>query len=113
MSGLTPAPDGYPIKLVRDHSPQILNPGGFAGKLWYRPAKEEEISRFLRLKLAEEVGEFLVDGGADELADVLAVVWSISDREGWNLYKILDDDPRGLFSDPQMMVGHHEEFDNS
>lgn len=113
-STLTPAPGGYPIKIVRDRTPDILNSTGEPGALWYGPAKGDR-SRWLRLKLAEEVGEYLVDGGFGELRDVLAVVAALACEHGSDLAGLLQafkDDPRGGFEEGVMMYGHHPEFDD-
>lgn len=110
---LTPAPKGYPIKLVRDNTPQILNESGKPGDLWYGEANGDR-ARWLRLKLAEEVGEYLVDGGWGELRDVLAVIEGLAHAHGAtlaDLLKALADDPRGGFKDGVMMYGYHQEFD--
>jgi predicted house-cleaning noncanonical NTP pyrophosphatase (MazG superfamily) len=114
---LTPAPDGYPIKLVRDNTPDLINQSGEPGELWYEISTnvgEEELMRLLKLKLAEEVGEYLVDGGRNELADVLAVVDGLSRLHGTGLSDILEivhSDPRGMFPDGVVMFGRHPEFD--
>jgi predicted house-cleaning noncanonical NTP pyrophosphatase (MazG superfamily) len=112
--GLTPAPAGYPIKLVRDRTPEILNGTGEPGALFYGPATGDR-SRLLRLKLAEEVGEYLVDGGFGELRDVLAVVEALAAEHGSTLATLvqaLRADPRGGFAEGVMMYGHHPEFDD-
>lgn len=111
MAELTPAPDGYPIKLVRDNTPSILNRSGDPGDLWYGPCPADQIDRRLRAKLAEEVAEFLIDGGADELADVLSVVYAISERHNWRVESIAAHDVRGGFRNAVMMYGRHPEFD--
>jgi predicted house-cleaning noncanonical NTP pyrophosphatase (MazG superfamily) len=117
MSPLTPAPKGYPIKIVRDGTAAIVNPSGEPGDLWYDtpPAEsEEEIVRLLRLKLSEEVGEYLIDGTLDELADVLAVIEALAVYEGSNLKGLtakMQDDPRGGFLKAVMMYGRHPEYD--
>lgn len=110
---LTPAPTGYPIKLVRDNTPQILNGTGKPGDLYYGPATGDR-ERWLRLKLAEEVGEYLVDGGWGELRDVLAVIAALASEHGADfagLVAALEQDPRGGFLDGVMMYGYHQEFD--
>lgn len=118
VTTLTPAPSGYPIKLVRDNTPQILNGSGEPGALWYAetPTEMPAYLRMLRLKLSEEVGEFLVDGGFGELRDVLAVIEAFavamgSDLDG--LVRALRDDPRGGFLRAVVMYGHHPEFDGT
>lgn len=113
---LTPAPEGYPIKLVRDQTPEILNGTGEPGDLWYGECPPGQRLRWLRLKLAEEVGEYLVDRGADELADVVAVVAALAEQHHLTLEQLLElaaSDERGGFHDGVMMFGRHAEFDLS
>jgi predicted house-cleaning noncanonical NTP pyrophosphatase (MazG superfamily) len=113
VSGLIPAPTGYPIKLVRDRTPDVLNASGKPGDLWYGDCPPERVGYFLRLKLAEEVGEFLVGGEANELADVLAVVYALANHEGWPIEQIEHKHPRGGFAHAVMMFGRHDEFDRA
>lgn len=114
---LTPAPKGYPIKLVRDRTAEIVNASGEPGDLWYEKlevADSETRIRLLRLKLAEEVGEFLIDGGIDELSDVLAVVEALAVGYGLSLDDLaakVRDDPRGGFLEAVVMYGRHPEYD--
>jgi len=114
---LTPTPKGYPIKLVRDRTAEIVNPSGEPGDLWYERlevADSETRIRLLRLKLAEEVGEYLIDGGLDELADVLAVVEALAVGHGSTLRDLeakMQDDPRGGFRSAVVMYGRHPEYD--
>lgn len=112
---LRPAPTGYPIKLVRDGTPAVLNGSGEPGELWYGSVEEEDRMRWLRLKLAEELGEYLVDGGLDELADALAVIAALAVEHGTTLSSLVEGaetHPRGGFSAGVMMLGRHPEFDN-
>lgn len=117
MSPLTPAPNGYPIKLVRDRTPQIINASNEPGYLWYEKVGDADSPtriRLLRLKLSEEVGEFLVDGGVDELSDVLAVIEALAATFGLSLDDLtakLRDDPRGGFLQTVVMYGRHVEYD--
>lgn len=115
MSPLTPAPAGYPIKLVRDLTPSILNSTGDPGDLWYGPIPEgTDPMRWLRLKLVEEAGEYLVDGTIDELADLVAVVDALARLHGSSLDEVLDravNHDRGGFHAQVMMYGRHPEFD--
>lgn len=115
-STLTPAPGGYPIKLVRDNTPAIINTSGEPGALWYGPLPSgADHGRLLRLKLAEEVGEYLVDGGWGELRDVLAVVCALAVVEHASnidvLREALANDPRGGFIRGVVMYGRHPEYD--
>lgn len=111
MSALTPAPNGYPIKLVRDRTTDII---GDEGRLFYDHIPAEERGPWLRKKLVEEVAEYLVDPGLDELADVYAVIEGLAVSHGISprgLRDIADADQRGGFITGRMMRGHHPDFD--
>lgn len=63
--------DGYPIKLVRDRVADIDTSEGIT----YRPVRDrDEHLELLKIKLGEEVAEYLVSGRLSELADVLEAV---------------------------------------
>ncbi len=62
-------------KLVRDRIP-LLVPGSY-----YRCDKDE-LSKLLRMKLAEEVIEYLTNPSPEELADVLEVIARLMELEG-------------------------------
>lgn len=115
MTVLRPAPDGYPIKLVRDQTEVIVNPSGVPGELWYGDAPPDaDVARLLRLKLAEEVGEYLVDANLKELLDVLAVVEALCithDAALEGAIALMRGDPRGGFLSGRVMYGRHAEYD--
>ena len=112
MTILKPRPEGYPIKLVRDFTPEIINNTGEPGELFYAEPPKELVIPFLKRKLSEEVTEYLIDGGVDELSDILAVVVALAREHGVNdLDRVMRDDPRGGFYRPVMMLGRHKEFD--
>lgn len=113
---LSPAPNGYPIKLVRDGTPDAINSSREPGELWYERIEPEDRLRWLQLKLAEELGEYLVDGGVDELADIVAVIAALTEMHGESFTKLLtrvENHPRGGFWLGTMMFGRHEEFDGA
>lgn len=113
MTVLRPAPNGYPIKLVRDRTHEIINATGKPGDLFYAPTIKD-LDRWLRQKLLEEVGEYIVAPSVSELADVLAVVEGLAKVHGLTLSELrkkMDSDPRGGFLTGQMMYGRHPEFD--
>lgn len=117
MSPVTPAPDGYPIKLVRDHTADIVNPSGEPGQLFYRPLPEgTDIGPWLRNKLDEEVREYQQDRGLEELTQVLSVVEALAEYHGVTLPYLLGmshEDPRGGFRRGVMMYGYHPEYDGA
>ena len=67
-------------KLVRDKIPDIMR----AKKVepTTHIASDEEYIRKLREKLGEEVAEYLESGTAEELADVLEVVYALAELAG-------------------------------
>lgn len=116
MSRLTPAPTGYPIKLVRDRTPEVVNASGVPGALFYAPEGTTLGVRapWLRRKLIEEAGEYIEAREVDELADVLAVVEGLATIHGLTLAELtarMHSDERGGFLLGVMMYGHHPEFD--
>lgn len=112
---LQPAPSGYPIKIVRDHTADIVNPSGEPGELFYGPLPEgESRAKWLRRKLGEEVLEYLEDHGIDELVQVVQVLQVLAlehDVTIDDLIKMGQDDRRGGFFDCVMMYGRHPEYD--
>lgn len=116
MSELTPAPSGYPIKVVRDNTAKIINASGEPGDLFYGPLPEgADRGLWLRRKLSEEITEYLLEPGVDELSDALAVIEALADLHGYSieaLVKMMHSDKRGGFLTAQMMYGRHEEFDS-
>ncbi len=73
-------------KLVRDKIPEIMAKGG--KKAITHIATREEYEKRLREKLKEEATEFYVSGKEEELADVLEVVYAISEAKGVSFSKI-------------------------
>jgi predicted house-cleaning noncanonical NTP pyrophosphatase (MazG superfamily) len=113
VSELRPAPNGHPIKLVRDRTPTIVNPSREPGKLFYADF-DGDVLPWLKKKLGEEVAEYLVDGGASELLDVLAVLDGLALQHGTTLSAMIDElraEPRGSMTGGVMMYGLHPEFD--
>lgn len=108
-------PKAYPIKLVRDGTPDIVNASGKPGSLLFAGASPSARHALLQKKLMEEVAEYLVDGGVDELRDVLFVVAQLArSRHHVSLGELVNSmgaDPRGGFSRFIVMVGLHGEYD--
>ena len=67
-------------KLVRDRIPEIIEKNGEIPHI--RILAEEEYRRCLEAKLDEEVAEFHADQNAEELADILEVVYALAESIG-------------------------------
>lgn len=112
-----PAPGGYPIKIVRDDTPEIVNASGEPGDLWYGPLDGislEERGPWLRRKLIEEAVEYTEGRSSEELADVLSVIEGLALLHGLTLAELAEiaaNDERGGFLRGRMMYGRHAEFD--
>ena len=75
-------------KLVRDKIPQIIEDNG--GKAEIRILSDEEYRIFLEAKLDEEVGEYHRDKTAEELADILEVVYALAAASGVSKEQLLE-----------------------
>lgn len=88
-------------KLVRDKIPDIIEQ---SGEIPYtRILSAEEYTLLLEKKLDEEVGEYHRDKNAEELADILEVVFALADDIGCSREKLMEiyqhkHDARGGFS---------------
>ncbi len=67
-------------KLIRDLIPEIIKARG-ARPLTHIAGQQEYATR-LKAKLQEEVDEFLKDKNAEELADILEVIYALCDQIG-------------------------------
>jgi len=67
-------------KLIRDRIPEIISENGETPIV--RILDEEEYERELNKKLQEEVGEYLVDGNIEELADIEEVLRALVTLKG-------------------------------
>jgi len=67
-------------KLVRDRIPEIIAAAG--DRPTTRVLDRAEYIHELRRKLVEEVGEFNTSNDAEELVDILEVVYAIASRMG-------------------------------
>ena len=74
-------------KLVRDKIPEIIENSG--GKAEIRLLSEEEYLHYLEMKLDEEVGEYHRDKTAEELADILEVVYALASLHGCSKEELL------------------------
>lgn len=75
-------------KLVRDHIPQIIEEKG--GKAQIRILSDEEYRIFLEKKLDEEAGEYHREKNAEELADILEVVYALASSIGCSREELED-----------------------
>lgn len=71
--------DGYPIKLVRDRVSDIDTSEGITYRRVIDPAEHIEL---LKIKLGEEVAEYLVSGRLSELVDVFEAVRCLAVVDG-------------------------------
>lgn len=91
----------YPIKLVRDFVPDMVNN---RGDVYFGPLPEDEDpEKWLIKKLVEEVAEFVADPTDKELLDIYAVVDAFASRRRLDLDRMHRDDPRGGFHDMVVM----------
>lgn len=73
-------------KLVRDKIPEIIKEAGQIPVTHIASPEEYEIK--LKGKLQEEVNEFLKDSNTNELADILEVVYALSNLYQTDEYKL-------------------------
>ena len=67
-------------KLIRDRIPEIIDSTGRSAVI--RTLSDEEYPIYLEAKLDEEVGEYHRDKTAEELADILEVVYALAANLG-------------------------------
>ena len=95
-------------KLVRDRIPEIIEKNGEIPHI--RILAEEEYRRCLEAKLDEEVAEFHADQNAEELADILEVLYALAENIGCSkarLHQIYEEKhaQRGGFQDRIFLMG--------
>ncbi len=81
-------------KLVRDKIPEIIEESGRKAKIRY--LDNEEFYEALKVKLLEEMTEFLESDRREEIADVLEVLDAILKAKGigWDEIRQLQDEKR-------------------
>lgn len=94
-------------KLVRDRVPELIRAGG--GEPNTRTAHEAEYPALLRVKLLEEVQEFLDSDDADELVDVIEVVYAIAREKGVDVKQLerlraAKETERGSFTEQTVLI---------
>jgi len=75
-------------KLVRDKIPAIIDENGETPHI--RRLSDDEYAALLEQKLDEEVAEFHTDKNAEELADILEVVFALADQLGCSREKLME-----------------------
>ena len=98
-------------KLVRDRIPEIILSGG--KKPLFRILEDKEYTDCLHRKLDEEVSEFHQDKNAQELADILEVVFALAMDLGISREMLMDvyhekHDRRGGFDKRIFLEGLEE-----
>ena len=94
-------------KLIRDRIPEIIESKG--GKAEIRVLTDEEYPIYLEAKLDEEVEEYHRDKTAEELADILEVVYALADSIGCSKEELLEiyqrkHDDRGGFEKKLFLI---------
>lgn len=94
-------------KLVRDKIPEIIAQKG--GSCEYRILSDGEYMQYLQQKLDEEAGEFHRDQNAEELADILEVVYALADAIGCSREQLQEiyqkkHDQRGGFAKKILLI---------
>ena len=74
-------------KLVRDKIPELIRNQGEVPEI--RILSDEEYSDALAQKLNEETAEFQKDKNLEELADILEVVYALSENLGYTKEELL------------------------
>ena len=95
-------------KLVRDKMPALIEGQGERPIL--RILDEAEYAGCLERKLDEEVAEFHTEHNAEELADILEVVFALAESIGCSKETLMDvyrqkHDRRGGFKDRIFLIG--------
>ena len=94
-------------KLIRDKIPEIIESKG--GKAETRTLSDEEYPIYLEAKLDEEVGEYHRDKNAEELADILEVVYALATSIGCSREELMEiyqkkHDTRGGFEQKILLI---------
>ena len=94
-------------KLVRDKIPEIMESKGEKPNI--RILSDEEYIHALERKLDEEVGEYHADKNAEELADILEVVFALADAIGCSREELMEifqkkQDSRGGFAKRYFLI---------
>ena len=98
-------------KLVRDKIPKLIEAQG--EKAYTRVLSQEEYIRALEQKLDEEVDEFHRDQNAEELADILEVVFALAGTLNCSLEQLMQiyqkkHDARGGFDQRIFLISKED-----
>ena len=74
-------------KLIRDKIPEVIKATG--KECEFEIAPKEERYKLLEAKLNEEVNEFLEDKNLEELADVMEVLFGLTEALGYSEEELL------------------------
>ena len=94
-------------KLIRDKIPEIIESTGAQAQI--RKLSDEEYPIYLEAKLDEEVGEYHRDKTAEELADILEVVYALAEQQGISREELMEiyqkkHDARGGFENRVLLL---------
>lgn len=98
-------------KLIRDRIPEIIDSTGRSAVI--RTLSDEEYPIYLEAKLNEEVGEYHRDKTAEELADILEVVYALAANLGVSRDELMEiyqkkHDDRGGFEKKLFLISTEE-----
>jgi len=96
-------------KLVRDKIPAIIEAQGKIANI--RTLDSAEYASCLERKLDEEVQEFHKDKNLEELADILEVVYALTENMGYTKDELIEayekkHDERGGFSERILLISN-------
>ena len=75
-------------KLVRDHIPAICEKAGKTTET--KILNGEAYTVALKVKLQEEVREYLADNNLEELADIMEVIEALAENQGASLREVME-----------------------
>ncbi|MDY5941513.1 MAG: nucleoside triphosphate pyrophosphohydrolase [Eubacteriales bacterium] len=75
-------------KLVRDNIPLICEKNGQTPEI--KILDNEDYTSALRMKLKEEVEEYLSDNNIEELADIIEVIEALAENQGSSLNEVME-----------------------
>ena len=98
-------------QLVRDKIPEIIRSKG--GQAQIRTLSDDEYRTYLEAKLDEEVEEYHKDHSAEELADILEVVYALAEANGISRETLMEvyrkkHDERGGFRERILLISSQE-----